>query len=151
MKNKKKLLQLYIYFDFECTQENSIHVPNLCVAHRVCQHCDYLPVNEHCKPCEALGPRRHIFQGPQTLKDLMDWLLATTPHAQGQASALVHKDAIVIAHNFQGYDGQFILNFLVHTACITPTVIMNGTKILSMQALDVKFIDSYNYIPFALA
>ena len=77
----------------------------------------------------------------------MDWLLATTPHAEGQASAMVHKDAIVIAHTFKGYEGQFILNYLVHTACITPTVIMNGTKMLSMQALDLKFIDSYNYLP----
>ena len=151
VKDRKRILQMYIYFDFECTQENSIHVPNLCVAHRVCQHCDYLPVDEHCKRCEALGPRRHIFQGPQTLKDFMDWLLATTLHAQGQASAMVHRDAIVIGHNFKGYDGQFILNYLVHTACITPTVIMTGSKILSMQALDLKFIDAYNYLPFALA
>ena len=28
---------------------------------------------------------------------------------------------------------------------------MNGTKILSMQALDLKFIDSFNYLPFALS
>nr|XP_022308123.1 uncharacterized protein LOC111114127 [Crassostrea virginica] len=80
----------------------------------------------------------------------MDWLLATTPHAQGQC-AIVNKDCIVIAHNFKGYDGQFILNYLVRTACITPNVIMNGTKILSMQALDLKLIDSFNYLPFALA
>ena len=64
---------------------------------------------------------------------------------------MVNKDAIVIARNFKGYDEQFILNYLVHTACMTPTVIMNGTKILSMQALDLKFIDSYNNLPFALA
>lgn len=44
---KKKKLQLYIYFDFECTQENGIHVPNVCVPHRVCQHCDHLTV--HCR------------------------------------------------------------------------------------------------------
>ncbi|XP_022298821.2 uncharacterized protein LOC111107766 [Crassostrea virginica] len=151
IKDRKRPLQMYIYFDFECTQENSIHVPNLCVAHRVCHCCHHLPVDQPCKRCESFGPRRHIFRGPTTLKDFMDWLLATTPHAQGYASAMVNKDAIVIAHNFKGYDGQFILNYLVHTACITPTVIMNGTKILSMQALDLKFIDSFNYLPFALA
>ena len=152
VKDRKKPLQMYIYFDFECTQEKGIHVPNLCVAHRVCQYCEHLPIDQPCKRCEAFGPRRYLFQGPNTLKDFMDWLLlATAPHAQGQASAMVNKDAIVIAHNFKGYDGQFILNYLVHTACITPTVIMNGTKILSMQALDLKFIDSFNYLPFALA
>nr|XP_022311186.1 uncharacterized protein LOC111116481 [Crassostrea virginica] len=151
IKDRKRPLQMYIYFDFECTQENSIHVPNLCVAHRACHCCHHLPVDQPCKRCESFGPRRHIFRGPTTLKDFMDWLLATTPHALGHASAMVNKDAIVIAHNFKGYDGQFILNYLVHTACITPTVIMNGTKILSMQALDLKFIHSFNYLPFALA
>ena len=134
VKDRRKPLQLYIYFDFECTQKKGIHVPNLCVAQLVCQHCDHLPVYEPFKRCESLGPRRHIFRGPQTLKEFMDWLVRTTPHPQGQASCLVHKDAIVIAHYFKGYDGQFILNYLVHTWCITPTVIMNGTKILSMQA-----------------
>lgn len=43
------------------------------------------------------------------------------------------------------------MNYLVHIACITPTVIKNGTKILSMQALGLKFLDSYNYLPFALS
>ena len=33
----KKDLKTYIYFDFECTQENGIHTPNLCVAESVCQ------------------------------------------------------------------------------------------------------------------
>ena len=89
-------------------------------------------------------PAPHISRTPN-LKDFRDWLLATTPHSQGQASAMVNKDAILIAHNFKGYDGQFILNYLVHTACITPTVIMNGTKILSMQALD-----ALKYKPFPL-
>ena len=46
---------------------------------------------------------------------------------------------------------KLILNYLVHTACITPRVIVNGTKILSMQALGLKFLDSYNYLPFSLS
>lgn len=145
-------MDLYIYFDFKCTQEKGIHVPNLCVAHRVCQHCDHLPVDEHCPHCEALGPRRHVFRGPDTLKEFMDWLFQSQPHStQKGQNRLLHQDAIVIAHNFKGYDGQLILNYLVHTACISPSVIMNGTKILSMQACGLKFLDSYNYLPFALS
>lgn len=63
----------------------------------------------------------------------------------------MHDGAIVIAHNFKGYDGQFIWNYIVHQACIKPSVIMNGSKILSMTICDLKFIDSFNYLPFALA
>lgn len=50
---KKDELQLYIYFDFECTQEHGIHSPNLCVAHRVCQHYDHLLVDEPCTHCQS--------------------------------------------------------------------------------------------------
>lgn len=149
---ERKQLQLYIYFDFECTQENGIHVPNLCVAHRVCQHCDHLPVDQTCSHCDFLGGRRHLFRGSDTLTQFMEWLFQSQTHpTQKNQCLLLHKDAIVIAHNFKGYDGQFILNYLVHTSCVTPTVIMNGTKILSMQVLGLKFIDSYNYLPFALS
>lgn len=63
----------------------------------------------------------------------------------------MHDGAFVIAHNFKGYEGQFILNYIVHKACIKPSVIMNGSKILSMNICDINSIDSYNYLPFALA
>lgn len=99
-------MDLYIYFDFECTQEKGIHVSNLCVAHWVCQHCNHLPVDEHCPHCEALGPRRHVFRGLDTLKEFMDWLFQSQPlSTQKGQSRLLHQDAIVIAHNFKGYDG----------------------------------------------
>ncbi|XP_061196432.1 uncharacterized protein LOC133204707 [Saccostrea echinata] len=148
-KKGKETLQFYIYFDFECTQETGIHVPNLCVAHRVCQHCGHLPIEDPCPHCRHMGPRQHVFRGPETLRQFMDWLLQ--PTTGNKNSALLHDEAIIIAHNFKGYDGQFILNYLVHTACLKPTVIMNGSKILSMQICGLKFIDSYNFLPFALS
>ncbi|XP_061192292.1 uncharacterized protein LOC133200521 [Saccostrea echinata] len=148
-KKGKETLQFYIYFDFECTQETGIHVPNLCVAHRVCQHCGHLPIEDPCPHCRHMGPRQHVFRGPETLRQFMDWLLQ--PTTGNNNSALLHDEAIIIAHNFKGYDGQFILNYLVHSACLKPTVIMNGSKILSMQICGLKFIDSYNFLPFALS
>ncbi|XP_061170591.1 uncharacterized protein LOC133179932 [Saccostrea echinata] len=126
-KKEKEELQFYIYFDFECMQENGIHVPNLCVAHRVCQHCGHLPIEDPCPHCQHMGPRQHVFQGSNTLKDFMDCLLQTTPKGNNQ-SVFLHDQAIIIAHNFKGYDGQFILNHLVHSACIKPTVIQNGNQ-----------------------
>lgn len=87
------------------------------MAHRVCQHCDHLTVDQTCCRCKHFGPRRHLFRGPETLKQFMEWLFQTQPPAtQKSQSQLLHQDAIVIAHNFKGYDGQFILNYLVHTA-----------------------------------
>lgn len=63
-------------------------------------------------------------------------------HLEEQASCLLHREVIFIAHNFKGYNGQFILNYLVHTVYITPT----GTTFL-----DRKFLDSYNFLLFALS
>lgn len=96
-----------------------------------------------------LGPRQHVFRGPDTLKHFVEWLLQ--PECKdNNVSQLVHEGAIVIAHNFKGYDGQFILNYIVHKACIKPSVIMNGSKILSMEICGGKLIDSYNFFAFCI-
>jgi hypothetical protein len=146
---KNKDLNMYIYFDFECSQENGTPTPNLCVAERVCQHYDNLDIDTPCDHCQAT-PRRFIFQGPDTLKQFMDWILETETNNQGRLT-FKNQEAIVIAHNFKGYNGQFILNYLVHTACIKPSVILNGTEIICLEVYCIKFIDSYNFLPFALA
>lgn len=100
------------------------------MAHRVCQSRDHLPVDKSCTHCQSLGPRQQVFQGPNTLKEFVDWLLQSECKEKSRVSQLVHERAIVIAHNFKGYNGQFILNYIVHKACIKSSVIMIGSKTL---------------------
>ena len=111
-----------LFFDFESTQEHVIHRPNLCVVH-----------DEE----REVG----LFQGEDTVKEFCEWLL--TPE---------HKGCIVVAHNFQGYDGYFITKFLVENA-IHYEIIYRGAKSLSMTIpmFNIKFIDSLNFIPMSLA
>ena len=111
-----------LFFDFEATQERGIHHPNLCVVY-----------DEEKEVA--------LFQGEDTLKEFCQWLL--TPQ---------HKGCIVVAHNFQGYDGYFITKFLNENA-IHYEIIYRGAKILSMTIpmLSIKFIDSLNFIPMGLA
>ena len=118
-----------LFFDFERTQEHDIHEVNLCVA------CD--------ESGEAV-----VFQGKNTVKDFCTWLF--TPE---------HHECIVIAHNFQGYDSYPILKFLNENT-IPCTVIYNGTKCMMLETktkkahrygIRIKFIDSSNFIPMALA
>ena len=71
-----------LFFDFECKQETGKHEPNLCIVH-----------NE--------AGDEWIFQGSDTTKDFCEWLLSKE-----------HQGCIVVAHNFQGYDGYFIQDFL---------------------------------------
>jgi hypothetical protein len=56
-----------------------------------------------------------------------------------------------VAHNFQAYDGYFILQYLYNNG-VTPEVITRGAKILSLTVpeLNIKFIDSLCFIPMHL-
>ena len=111
-----------LFFDFEATQEHGTHCPNLCVVH-----------DEEREVA--------LFQGKDTVKDFCRWLF--TPE---------HKGCIVVAHNFQGYDGYFIKDYLIQNA-IKYEIIYRGAKSLSLKVPDwsIRFIDSINFIPMALA
>ena len=111
-----------LFFDFESTQEHGTHHPNLCVVH-----------DEEREVA--------LFQGKDTVKDFCQWLF--TPQ---------HEGCIVVAHNFQGYDGYFIADYLVQNA-IKYDIIYRGAKNLTLKVTDwnIKFIDSLNFIPMALA
>ena len=111
-----------LFFDYECTQEEEIHKPNLCIVH-----------NE--------AGDEWLFQGKNTNDDFCKWLFTAE-----------HKDCIVLAHNFQGYDGYFIQNYL-NENIVKYEVILRGAKILSMTVpmFNIKFIDSLNFIPMSLS
>jgi hypothetical protein len=66
-----------LFFDFECRQESGTHEPNLCVIQ-----------NEAGDEC--------VFQEDNTRNEVCEWLFT-----KEQAGC------IVVAHNFQGYDGYF--------------------------------------------
>ena len=58
------------------------------------------------------------------------------------------KHIICIAYNAQGFDGQFILKYIVKRddTRAKPSIILNGTKIILMELMNVKFLDSLNYL-----
>jgi len=61
------------------------------------------------------------------------------------------KQVVVIAHNGQSFDHQFILNELLHKSDIEPKLIMRGTKIIQMQIKNIRFLDSMNYLAMPLS
>ena len=111
-----------LFFDFECNQEHGIHGVNLCIVH------------------DEKG-REELFEGNDTVKKFCEWLLTKE-----------HENCIVVAHNFQGYDGYFIQNYLNKNA-IHYEVILRGAKILAMTIpmFNIKFIDSLSFIPMPLS
>ena len=120
--NEESSYNHLLFFDFEATQEHGIHHPNLCV------------VYDQEKEVA-------VFQGKDTVKEFCHWLL--TPQ---------HKDCIVMAHNFQGYDSYFIIKFLNENA-IKYDVTYTGAKCVTLiiEMFNIRFIDSLNFIPMALA
>ena len=45
----------FIFYDFECTQENGKDVPNFVVAHSICNDCEAEPVTGE-STCKNVGP-----------------------------------------------------------------------------------------------
>ena len=111
-----------LFYDLECRQENGTHEPNLCIVQ-----------NE--------AGEEWIFQGDTTQKDFCEWLFTDD-----------HIGCTVMAHNFQGYDSYFVLQYLREQG-VMYDVIMRDGKTLSLEVpmLNIKFIDSLNFIPMRLA
>lgn len=144
------------------------HAPNLVVCQNVCDFCckdsdiiDESSTCDYCVPhcskgcsqgtqsvehiCEApqfCGRRELVFKGDNCADDFCKWLF--TP---------VNKGKTVIGHNASGFDLVFILNFLLRSANIKPSLIYRGSRIMTMsvgQGLNLKFIDSLNFIGMSL-
>ncbi|KAJ8910600.1 hypothetical protein NQ315_003970 [Exocentrus adspersus] len=62
----------------------------------------------------------------------------------------IFKQVVVIAHNGQAFDHQFILNYTLTSTDLKPELIIRGTKIIMMSLGNVKFLDSLNYFPLNL-
>ena len=118
----EEFMKELLFFDFECRQENGNHEPNLCIVH-----------NE--------AGDEWIFQGEKARDEFCEWLFTTE-----------HAGCTVMAHNYQGYDSYFILQYL-REQDVKYNVIMRGTKVLSLtvEFFDVRFVDSLDFIPMKLA
>ncbi|XP_046397765.1 uncharacterized protein LOC124164478 [Ischnura elegans] len=137
---------LYVFYDFECRQDKKLqngsfeHQPILCVVQQACSICYHVQEAEHI--CHACGCRQNIFDGNDPVSKFFTYL--TLPRKN-------FKEIVVVAHNMKGYDGQFILSHMTSKLNWKPSVLMTGTKIISMQIDNLKFIDSLNFMPMSLA
>ncbi|XP_071850632.1 uncharacterized protein [Apostichopus japonicus] len=144
--DQQKNLKRMIFFYFESRIEaDGQHVPNLCVAQVVCDQC--LTEEDIDIPCEECGLKRQwTFHSVETF---CQW-------------ACQQPNALFIAHNLKGYDGQFILDHMSKSGMPPSQLVTMGTKIAYMEFTlirtsrnekreTIKFKDSYNFIPMALS
>ena len=105
-----------------------------------CSRCEDVDV-----PCTgtACGLREVVFQGQDTARTFGKWLFSSQ-----------HKYFKTVCHNMKGYDGYFLLEYLIDQSMRPDKIIYNGSKIMYMTVekdLHIKVIDSLNFLPMKLS
>ena len=135
---------LFVFYDLETQQDTKLedgsflHKASLCVFKQCCDVC----IDTNTIVCQKCGVRLQKIKGSGSIAKFISYLLN---------SRKLFKQIIVIAHNGQAFDHQFILNYILTQTDLSPELIMRGSKILLMQVGNVKFIDSLNYFPMGLS
>lgn len=106
---------LHVFFDIEAIQDTGRHIPNLLISET--EHDD----------------RPFHFKGEHCVRDFLEWLDTLT-----EADT---RPVTVIAHNFQGFDGYFIVDNY-HNQHRIVEQIRNGAKLLRVTFDCIRFIDS---------
>ena len=109
---------LHVFFDIEAMQPHEEHIANLVVAET---EDDDNPVR---------------FPGDHCVRDFLEWLDTLTNNDTRQVN--------VLAHNFQGYDGYFVIHQYYGDNRIVEQL-RNGCKLLEVKHDRIRFIDSLSF------
>ena len=140
------------------------HTPNYVVAQKVCNDCQDKDLSDKCTTCgnrcdqcdkrdpksgefakmlcNTCGDRQTIFQGDDTALQFGKFIF----HQR-------HKDSTIMAHNLKGYDGYFLLEYLISQSMYPRDIIYSGSKIMYMligKGLNIRLIDSLNFMSMSL-
>ena len=128
----KKHIDKVLYFDFETNFSSGVHKPIFC-----------------CVRWVFKKNKKIIDQGQKTFGLKSD----ITDDVGKFIFSKKFLGATVIAHNLQGFDGCFLIQYLIKNNLKPTNVILNGTKItyLAIQKFKIRLIDSLNLIPLPLS
>jgi len=115
---------LHVFFDIEAMQDTGRHVPNLLIAET---ENDDRPVR---------------FRGNHCVRDFLEWLDTLTENDT--------QPVTVIAHNFQGYDGYFVVDEY-HKQNRIVNQVRNGGKLMQVTFDGIRFIDSLSFFQMPLS
>ncbi|XP_075784357.1 uncharacterized protein LOC106731428 [Pelodiscus sinensis] len=113
----------YVFYDFECMQETGVHVPNYVYA---------LHLNKKDS---------WEFKGIDCVSEFVRTFIDKR-----------FKNYTFIAHNAKGYDGYFILRQLIKEKMPVSPVTQGGKLMcVTVTNLNIRFIDSLNFLPMKLS
>ena len=141
------------------------HVTNLAIAHTICKQCIKDPECSQCYKCGkrcplcsarnkegryvkdpcigTCGGRERVFRGEETAQMFSKWLFARK-----------RAGFTAVAHNLSGYDGYFLLEYLLDNGTKPDSIIYQGSKITYMEVkrgLNIRVVDSLKFLPMKLA
>lgn len=171
-KSKREDLQntIIVAFDIESMFQTSageeFHVPNLLISLTCCEKCfNYNNVKNPGKEvkstcCQVCGEFVHTFKGTRCVSDFYEYIFGPE-EKDDQKPPLVDRarkakaKIRVLAHNFKGYDGRFILREF-YKRNHEPNIIISHSKILRLDCTFVHnvscwFLDSLSFLPTALS
>jgi hypothetical protein len=70
------------------------------------------------------------------------------------AIGYLNKKYTGFAHYLKTYDGIFIMKYIVDNPLPTdnlPKIVLNGLKLISIEFVKIKLIDSHNFNPMPLS
>ena len=115
---------LHVFFDIEAMQPHEQHIANLLVAET---EDDDQPIR---------------FPGEYCTRDFLEWLDTLALNDTRQVN--------VLAHNFQGYDGYFVVH-QYHSDNRIVQQLRNGCKLLEVKHDRIRFIDSLSFLQMPLS
>jgi len=133
-----------LIFDFETfNNENKIVTPYLCVSRLYNIEQIFNPLFVNLQTSDIFFEEK-VFYGLNCGKEFFIYL----------TSGLVPKKTICFAHNGQAFDFYFILSHFYKNPHYLPSLVFNGSRLMQMivknKDIELKFIDSLNFIPFPL-
>ena len=115
---------IHVFCDIEAMQPQEHRVANLVVAE----------IEDDDRPFR--------FRGEHCLRDFLEWLDTLNLNDTRQVN--------VIAHNFQGYDGYFVIH-QYHSDNQTLEQLRNWCKLLEVKRDHIRFIDSLSFFQMPLS
>jgi len=132
----------YLFIDYETDQSSGTHLPIYCYLKWVELEFDPTTNSEIIKSEgeKEFGVDFAVF------KDVGDFLFT---EQEGKPS---FKDFTMVAHNMRGFDGCFLLRYLIEKN-VHVKIIANGMKLTTVKipSMNVRLIDSLNFLQMSLA
>jgi hypothetical protein len=106
----------------------------------VCLHCIDKEFDSECEIISRNSCDECETKFFNTNSEFGEWLFST-------------KKTLCIAHNSRSFDGVLMLEYILETMNSSdklPKVLLNGSKIISLEFRNLKFIDSLSFLPMPL-